>query len=673
MTVATRIPLGAPGLYELPDEPIRRLTAERMDVCAFIGIAPRGPARVPTFDVDWAPPPAIEGASVVHSVPVAVESWGAYRQLFGGFEGPGRLPYAVATFFENGGRRAYVVRVVHDDGLPPEDRVVATSWFPGLSAKLVDGTMVTDVRLRARDEGAWGNGLRARLSFQTRPISFRSDPARPAELFVERSEPVGSGTTLRAHDTAGARTMLRVLSIASEWRSGRVRERWAVLDGPVPANLTRVEVVEGVLEVADAVGNEERWSGLGLASAHPRWLAAVLVQESRLLYPWVAADSPEARWYANAILNVPETLAPFTSAEFTGGTDEYDVVTPEDFYDPEWVLGDEDPGRGVHALVALDDLSLLVAPDLYSPGALTEDQSVTDSGGGSGDFEACPLDSPRPQPQASPVNALSGLALDPIADFDRIVQLQQVLVDLAEDLQSFVVLLDVPPMLTLRRILDWRSRFTSMWAAAYHPWLDVARPDDRRDALIRINPSAFAAGITARQEIAFGVAHGPANALAFGATKVADVVSDERHDQLHPMAINVYRIERDGILLTAARTLSTERDYRQLSVRRLVSLLRRALARQMQGLVFEPNDHHLRADVVHVIRAFLMELFRAGAFAGSRPDESFFLKCDDELNLPVSMDAGRLVVHIGVAPAEPLEFIVLQLVREGDGTVRLEK
>jgi hypothetical protein len=672
MTVATRIPLGAPGLYELPDEPIRRLTAERMDVCAFIGIAPRGPARVQTFEAVWAPRPAIEGASVVHSVPVAVESWGAYRQLFGGFEGPGRLPYAVAAFFENGGRRAYVVRVVHDDGIPPENRVVATSSFPGLSATLVDGTMVTDVRLRARNEGAWGNGLRATLSFQTRPLSFRNDPGRPTELFVERSEPVGAGTTLRAHDTAGARTMFRVQSIASEWKSGRVRERWAVLDGPVPANLTRVEVVEGALEVLDGAGNEERWSGLGLASAHPRWLAAVLVQESRLLYPWIAANSPEARWYGNGILNVPETLAPFTSAEFTGGTDAYDVVTPEDFYDPGWVLGNEDPGRGVHALVALDDLSLLVAPDLYSPGALIKDQSVTDTSAGSGEFEVCPPDTPRPQ-QAPPVNDLPGLALDPMSDLDRIAELQQVLVDLAEDLQSFVVLLDVPPGLTQRRILDWRSRFTSMWAAAYHPWLDVARPDDQRDALIRINPSAFAAGITARQEIAFGVAHGPANALAFGATWVADVVSDERHDQLHPMAINVYRIERDGILLTAARTLSTDRDYRQLSVRRLVSLLRRALARQMQGLVFEPNDHRLRADVVHVIRAFLMELFRAGAFAGSRPDESFFVKCDDELNPPVSMNAGRLVAHIGVAPAEPLEFIVLQLVREGDGTVRLEE
>jgi phage tail sheath protein FI len=37
------------------------------------------------------------------------------------------------------------------------------------------------------------------------------------------------------------------------------------------------------------------------------------------------------------------------------------------------------------------------------------------------------------------------------------------------------------------------------------------------------------------------------------------------------------------------------------------------------------------------------------------------------------MDAGQLIVEIGVAPAEPLEFIVLRLARDGDGTLTLEE
>src|SRR5689334_14464505 len=104
MSMSSTVPLvlGAPGIYRAPAAPIRALTDVRMDVCAFAGVAPRGPEHTP----------------------VAVESWAAYTRLFGGFDGPGRLPYAVASFFENGGDRAYIVRIVHRyfkaDGTPDE-------------------------------------------------------------------------------------------------------------------------------------------------------------------------------------------------------------------------------------------------------------------------------------------------------------------------------------------------------------------------------------------------------------------------------------------------------------------------------------------------------------------------------------------------------------------------
>jgi phage tail sheath protein FI len=36
------------------------------------------------------------------------------------------------------------------------------------------------------------------------------------------------------------------------------------------------------------------------------------------------------------------------------------------------------------------------------------------------------------------------------------------------------------------------------------------------------------------------------------------------------------------------------------------------------------------------------------------------------------IEAGELVVEVGIAPAEPLEFIVLRISRDGDSTVRVE-
>jgi len=49
------------------------------------------------------------------SVAVPVDSWDDYLERFGAFEAPGLLPHAVATFFAQGGRRAWVVRIVHDE------------------------------------------------------------------------------------------------------------------------------------------------------------------------------------------------------------------------------------------------------------------------------------------------------------------------------------------------------------------------------------------------------------------------------------------------------------------------------------------------------------------------------------------------------------------------------
>jgi uncharacterized protein len=153
---------------------------------------------------------------------------------------------------------------------------------------------------------------------------------------------------------------------------------------------------------------------------------------------------------------------------------------------------------------------------------------------------------------------------------------------------------------------------------------------------------------------------------------VSDRVSPARHDELHQRAINVYLPERDGARLTAGRTLSADPSYRQMSVRRLMTMLRRVLYRQMQWAVFEPNDSRLRGDIHNQLDAYLRQLFAANAFAGSRAEEAFFIRCDDELNPPQVVDAGRLYCYVGVAPAEPLEFLVLQIARDGDGTLRVQ-
>jgi phage tail sheath protein FI len=254
-------------------------------------------------------------------------------------------------------------------------------------------------------------------------------------------------------------------------------------------------------------------------------------------------------------------------------------------------------------------------------------------------------------------------------DLAEIIGRQIRLVQIADLRRRFVVLLDVPSGMQLRGITDWRSRFESSFAAAYHPWLGVPRPAAEAGGSVAVPASSFAAGIIAARERRFGLPWGPANEIARGAVLSSEVVTDAMHDQLHLLGVNVYRAERDGFRLSAARTLSTDPDYRQLSIRRLMTMLALALERQTQWLVFEPNATELRARLTHTVTQFLRDLQRQGSFAGVTERESFFVRCDDSINPPESLGQGRLLAEIGVAPASPLEYLVLRISQDVDGTI----
>jgi hypothetical protein len=656
MATLARIPLGAPGIYPYPDTPIRALTSERLDVCAFLGVAPRGPAWAPVFNEKFRDDvPCVEPERPLRrTMAVAVESFDEYRELYGAFEGPGLLPYAVAAFFEQGGRRAYVARIVHDFN-------DAALNLTGVAAGDVPGAQTTagPLRLRARNEGDWGNRLRAAIRFTARPLLVESVNA--AGLIPAAGVQAPEGALLRLRLPGGA-LILRFAASAGPFSPN------VAFDVPAPAIPEAAEIVEATLELDDGDGRREAHERLGLSYRHPRWMATILCYESRLVYP-------DAAWIDGEIL--PDSALLRTARpepdQFAGGEDRYRQITPEDFFDPDWVLGNDEPGDGVHALALHTDLGSAAAPDLYSPQPLAPLDDIIEPVSLAGPtFTRC-VTLPRRPVQQTVVQDLEGLRLDPRipSELEQIILYQKRLTDLASVLRSFIVLLDVPPGLTRRRALAWRSEFATSYAAAYLPWLTVSRQEDRRDALIRIPPSAVAAGIMAQRELAAGVPEGPANVLAAGVTGVDEAISPERHDELHPLGINVFLQERDGVRLTAARTLSRDFEHRQLSVRRLLMLLSRTLFNQMQWAVFEPNNAALRDDLRVLITNYLRQLYRAGAFKGATEEQAFFVRCDAGLNPPAVSDAGRLVAEIGVAPSEPLEFIVLRVLREGDGTLTL--
>ena len=680
MRFSPGIVLGAPGIYHYPEGLRRTLAGTPMDVCAFVGVAPRGPVRIPIppehlIDQPTALDPVYPRR---RSVAVAVESWDAYTRLYGGFEGPGRLPYAVAAFFEQGGRKAYIVRIVHDYGYPAENMAaVAAVVLPGADASR--GTLM----LCARSEGRWGNGLQAALGFSIAPLQPLPESSREMLVFPI-SEALPHGTVLRLHlpktDTDPPIRQLRfVFDVRRQGSAGSGDERLHIPLVPALAidpQQIRIERLEADVRVRDGQGQVEHFEHLGLSSRHPRWIAKVLYQESRLVYPhhsWVEADiTPQD---ADALPLLPDLDNETSGVSFQGGEDDYADIDFDDFFDETWTPADPEPGQGVYALTHLPDLASVVVPDLYVPEPLPESTtSVSSRSLASGRFGPC-VTTTSPEPDLTTATPrLEKLHLDPgdAADLDEIIRLQGRLAAFARRLQEFVVLLDVPPGLSTPKIQRWRTHFDSTFLAAYYPWLQVSKSDDGRNGLVAINPSAVAAGIIARQELRFGVPHGPANVIAQGVINVDERISTNQHDALHPLGINIFLQQRDGAWLSAARTLSYDLRYRQLSVRRLVTMIKRSLRRQMQWAVFEPNGPALWNEVRLMLHTFLRRLYTQGAFQGSSESEAFFVRCDAQLNPRSVTDAGKMVAEVGLNPAEPLEFIVLHITRGGDGTLIVE-
>jgi phage tail sheath protein FI len=161
----------------------------------------------------------------------------------------------------------------------------------------------------------------------------------------------------------------------------------------------------------------------------------------------------------------------------------------------------------------------------------------------------------------------------------------------------------------------------------------------------------------------------PANEPLCGVVALERPAAAQRWHALLNAQVNVIRQEPRGFLPMNADTLALDDDLRPIGVRRLLTLLRRAAMRAGTRWMFEPNDDTLRRGVERHFEAMLADLFRRGAFAGATAPAAFRVVADASLNTRASMDAGRFVVELRVAPSRPMTFLTIRLTQSGDRLV----
>ena len=276
---------------------------------------------------------------------------------------------------------------------------------------------------------------------------------------------------------------------------------------------------------------------------------------------------------------------------------------------------------GVEGLEVLEDVTMLVVPDLMSV------------------------------PPGEKLN------------LDMVKAVQTAMIAHCERLGDRVAILDAPPNATPQEIKEWRMNiagYDSSYAALYYPWIQVDDPIQNRP--IPIPPSGHVAGIWARSDNTRGVHKAPANEVVLGATGLAYNCTKGEQDTLNPNGVNCIRaFPGRGIRVWGARTLSSNPSWRYINVRRLFNYVEKSIERGTQWVVFEPNDMMLWARVRRDASAFLTTVWSDGALFGASPAQAFYVKCDAELNPPEQRDLGRLFIEIGMAPVKPAEFVIFRI------------
>jgi hypothetical protein len=208
--------------------------------------------------------------------------------------------------------------------------------------------------------------------------------------------------------------------------------------------------------------------------------------------------------------------------------------------------------------------------------------------------------------------------------------------------------------------------------AMYWPWVLY---QERVDApVLEMPPSAHAAAIIARRDLARGPQISPANETLREVVGLTASFGDDVHGHLYDpdpdnsgrriCALNLLRaFPGFGIQVWGARTLSTETWLRFIAVRRTLTAIELRMRASLEQLVFEPNRPDLWLQITQAAFAVLMPLFESGALRGTRPEEAFYVRCDARNNPPEAIARGELLIEVGVAVAAPAEFIVFRVGR----------
>jgi phage tail sheath protein FI len=568
--------------------------------------------------------------------PAVITSFSEFRSTYGGWddlvyaggtglEATNFTAHAVRAFFDNGGQRIYVSRVF---ALGPTDD------YPDHEAvlPLAAVTPAVAATVRARYPGSWGNQLR---------VLFKLAPRRSAANLIGKDTAgnpvlrgVYKGAMVQTSSTALADASSPTLPDPSNPSTGTptvfyvdyVNGVATLFDTssppvaqPLPAGAYLVELTAQVF-VGDARLPEATYNNLSTGQNAANFIGTFFdpeqpVDDQAMISVTGLATTTDG-------LQLLRYLCGNTGPTFLAGGDDGHVPAAPDYQGDD----DEVAPTGLHAFDRVDDISIVLAADAVSP-------------------------------------VLLGAATPFVARYAIHMAINNFLIEHCESLRYRFAVLDEPAASSRNEAIQFRSQFDSSYAGIYYPWIRIVDPrPEEQGRLLDVPPSGSVAGIYARTDVRRGVWKAPANETVMDAVDLEFHIHKGVQDVLNPLAINCLRFfEHGGFRVWGARTLSSDPEWKYVNVRRLFLYIEHSIDKGTQWVVFEPNNEKTWANVKHTIEAFLLDVWKAGALMGTKPEEAYFVKCDRTTMTQNDLANGRLVCVIGVAPAFPAEFVIFRI------------
>ena len=640
-----------PGVYveEIPSGPVP-IEGVSTSTAGFVGQAERGP-----------------------TTPKLITSFTEYQRIYGGFTDPdkaqGYLPYAVQGFFANGGKRAFVARIVRTGaGKASFPVTVAAGDAPAFNVSAIG-------------DGSWGNNLIVRVKAGAQ----RNGQDRPFSLTVFYNGKAGNGPT-----ADGSAEFLDpdepANLVMAHFRPPAAREDYPDLS-------TRRGATNYFETVINSASNLIRvGAGAGLANGPLDAVHRLMVPATVDLNTTTAnnatvlrATSRVAGESGNAIRLQVELSG--TGARRTNAV----TVTLEDTSTKIEGLTPDNLVRKINEAQELVTVAWHIETGAVRPDflAAAADQAlsggaVTDGARAGTDAQTVPLAAASPtldrytgagEPALKPEErkGLAGLRAIPeisllcIPDQGTVPNLVDPMVTQCTNLGSRFAILQFggsagEPQ-TLRPPMD------SSYGAVYYPWIRILHPETGAPMLVP--PCGHVAGVYARTDIERGVHKAPANETLAGPLlknigdkgPLAQEVSTGVQDILNPRNVNCirdFRAEGRGVRVWGGRTMSSNGQWRYVNVRRLFIFVEQSVELGTQWVVFEPNDAYTWQRVISSVSRFLTTVWKNGALFGATPQAAFFVKCDRTTMTQDDIDNGRLICLVGIAPVKPAEFVIFR-------------